>query len=52
MAHPAPPIANALHDDDVDGDVVEGVHDGLPAEATVEPELALPLGYRWKVPLT
>ena len=41
--HPAPPIAHALHDDDIDGDV---------AEATAEPEPALPLGCRWRVPLT
>ena len=50
-AYPAPPIAHALHDDDadvVDGDVVEAVQDGLPTE----PKLALPLGCRWRVPLT
>ena len=50
-------------DDDVDadayvinGDLVEVVHDGLPVEPAVEPELepesALPLGCRWRVPLT
>ena len=40
-----------LHDDDanvVDGDVAEAVHDGLPAE----PKPTLPLGCRWRVPLT
>ena len=50
-AHPAPPIAHAFHDDDadvIDGDVVEAVDDGLSAE----PEPALPLGCRWRVPLT
>ena len=57
----APPVAHALHDDDADADVIDGhlveaVHDGLPIEPTVEPEpepeLALPLGCRWRVPLT
>ena len=50
-AYPAPPVAYALHDDDVDvvdGDVVEAVDDGLPAEL----ESALSLGCRWRVPLT
>ena len=45
-----PPIAHALHDDDadvVDGDVAEAVDNGLPTE----PEPALPLGCRWRVPL-
>ena len=53
--HPTPPIAHALHDDDtdvVDRDVVEGSHDGLPAEAVTEPKPALLLGCRWRVPLT
>ena len=53
-AHPAPLVAHALHDDDtnvVDGDIAEGVHNGLLVEAAVEPELALPLGCRWRVPL-
>ena len=53
-------IAHALHDEDVDGVVAEGMDDGLPAEhgvqpepeAEVEPEPALPLGCRWRVPLT
>ena len=48
-AHPAPPITHALHDDDtnvVDGDVAEGVHNGLPAEAVAEPDSALLLGCR------
>ena len=55
VAHLTPPIAHALHDDDadvVDGDVVEGVHDGLLAEAAAELEPTLPLGCRWRVPLT
>ena len=50
---------SSLHDDDanvdvVDGDLVEAVHDGLPVEPTaeLELELALPLGCRWRVPLT
>ena len=49
-SYPAPPIAYALHDDDVDvvyGDVAEAVHDGLSAE----PKPTLPLGCRWRVPL-
>ena len=56
----APPFAHALHDNDVDGVVAEGMDDGLPAEpavqpepeAAVEPEPALLLGYGWRVPLT
>ena len=60
-AYPAPPVTYALHDDDddddvdaVDGDLAEVVDDGLPVEPTIElePELALPLGCRWRVPLT
>ena len=54
-AHPAPPVAHALHDDNADvvnGEVAEGVHDGLPVEVAVEPEPNLPLGCRWRVPLT
>ena len=58
-AYPAPPVTHALHDDDVDVDVIDGnlaeaVHDGLPVEPTTEPELepTLPLGCRWRVPLT
>ena len=58
--YPAPPLEHALHDDDVDGVVAEGMDDGLPAElgvqlepeAEVEPEPALLLGCRWRVPLT
>ena len=53
--YPAPLVAHALHDDDVDvvnGDVAEAVHDGLPTELAVDPEPALPLGCRWRVPLT
>ena len=54
-AHPAPPVAHALHHDDidvVDGDVAEAIHNGLPADAAAKPEPALPLGCRWRVPLT
>ena len=54
-AYPAPSITYALHDDNidvVDGDVVEAVHNGLPTEPAAKPELALPLGCRWRVPLT
>ena len=50
IAHPTPPVAHALHDDDVDvvdGDIAKGVQDGLPVEATVE---LMPA--RWRVPLT
>ena len=35
IAYPAPLVAHALHDDDIDvieGDVVEAVHDGLSAQ--------------------
>ena len=35
VAYPTPPVAHALHDDDVDvidGDVVEAAHDGLPTQ--------------------
>ena len=55
VAYQAPPITYALHDDNVDvvdGDVVEAVHNGLPTEPAAEPELAFPLGCRWRVPLT
>ena len=56
-AYPSPPVPHALHDDDdnvVDGDLVEALDDGLPVEPIVEPEPepALPLGCRWRVPLT
>ena len=60
-AYPAPPLPHALHDDDadvVDGDVAEGLDDGLPVEHVFQPEPkpevepALPLGCRWRVPLT
>ena len=56
-AYPAPPIAHALHDDDVnadvaDGDLAEVIHDGLPIEPAAEPRSALLLGCRWGVPLT
>ena len=45
-AHPTPPVAHALYDDDVD------VVDGDITEAVAELEPALPLGCRWRVPLT
>ena len=55
----APPPAHALQDADADadvgdGDLLEAIYDGLPAQPPAEPEveLALPLGYRWRVPLT
>ena len=56
----APPLPHALHDDDVDGVVAEGLEDGLLVEdgvqpepqLEVDPEPALPLGCRWRVPLT
>ena len=60
-AYPAPPVAHALHDDDadadvnvVDGDLAKAVDNGLPVELMTqpEPELALPLGCRWRLPLT
>ena len=56
-AYPTPPDPHALHDDDadvVDGDLAEALDDGLPVEVVVEPEpeRALPLGCRWRVPLT
>ena len=58
--YPAPPLAHALHDDDVDGVVAEGMDDELPVEHGVQPELeaevepkpTLPLECRWRVPLT
>ena len=57
VAYPAPPVAHALHDDDanvVNGDLAEALDDGLPVESAVEPkpESTLPLGCRWRVPLT
>ena len=55
VAHPAPPVAHALHDDNIDvidEDVAEGVHSGLLAEATTKLEPTLSLGCRWRVPLT
>ena len=55
VAYPAPPFPHALHDDDadvVDADVVEGLTDGLLVEHDVELEPTLPLGCRWRVPLT
>ena len=56
----APPLPHALHDDDVDGIIAEGLDDGLLVEhdvqpephPKVEPEPALLLGCRWRVPLT
>ena len=44
--HLTPPIAHALHHDDAD------IIDGDVVEAAAEPEPALPLGCRWRVPLT
>ena len=56
-AYPTPPVPHALHDADsdvVDGDLAEALDNGLPVEPTVEPEAkpALPLGCRWRYPLT
>ena len=54
-SYPTPPVAYALHGDDadvVDGDVAKVVDDGLLAEPATELESALPLGCRWRVPLT
>ena len=58
-SYPAPPVPHALHDDDddahvIDEDLAEALDDGLPIEPVVEPkpEPALPLGCRWRVPLT
>ena len=53
-------MPHALHDDDVNDVIAEGLDKGLPVEhgvqpepqPEVEPELALPLGCRWRVPLT
>ena len=55
--YPAPSVPHALHDDDadvVDGDLAEALDDGLLVEPVVElePEPALPLGCRWRGPLT
>ena len=51
--YPAPPIAHALHDDNINADVIDGdlaevVHDGLPVKPPTEPEpeSALSLGCR------
>ena len=38
-AHLAPPVAHALHDENidvVDGDVAEVVHNGLPVKSTID----------------
>ena len=51
-AHLAPLVAHALHDDNADGDIAKAVHDGLSTEVVAELEPALPLGYKWRVPLT
>ena len=54
-AHPTPPVANALHDDDADvvvGDIAKVVHDSLPTQPMIKPEPTLPLGCRRRVPLT
>ena len=53
--YPAPPVPHALHDADVvDGDLAEALDDRLLVEPVVQLELerALPLGCRWRVPLT
>ena len=58
--YPTPPLLHALHDDDVDGVVAEGLDNGLPVQhgvqlepqPEVEPEPTLLLGYRWRVLLT
>ena len=61
--YPTPPFPHALHDDNVDvvdGDVAEGLDDGLPVEHGVQPESdpevesepAFSFGCRWRVPLT
>ena len=46
VAHPAPPVAHALHNDDTD------VIDGDVAKVVAEPEPAFPLRCRWRLPLT
>ena len=55
-AYPAPLVLHALHDNDADGDLAETLDNGLSIEPDVkpepEPEPALPLGCRWRVPLT
>ena len=54
-AYPAPLVAHVLHDDDadlVDGDLAEALDDGLPVKPAIKPEPTLPLGCRWRVPLT
>ena len=52
-AYPTPPVAHALHDDNViNGDLAEAVDDVLPVEPAIEPKATLPLGCWWTVPLT
>ena len=58
-AYPTLPVPHALHDDYgnahvVDGDLAEALDNGLPIEPVIEPEPepALPLGCRCRVPLT
>ena len=56
-AYPTPPIPHALHDDNVDvvdEDLAAALDDGLLVDLAVEPEPepALPLGCRWRIPLT
>ena len=54
--YPAPPLPHALHDDEPEAEAE--VHPKPEAEvhpepeAEVQPEPALPLGCRWRVPLT
>ena len=57
VAYPEPLVAHALHDDDVDanvidGDLAEAIHNGLPVELAAKPEPALPSGCRWRGLLT
>ena len=60
-AYPAPPFPHALHDDNVvDGDVAEGLDDGLSVQHGIKPKLvlelelepALLLGCRWRLEST
>ena len=53
--HPIPLVAHVLHHDDadvVDVDVPEAIHNRLPDDVVAEPELAVPLWCRWRLPLT
>ena len=46
--YPAPPLAHALNDDEPEAEAEVQPE----PEAEVQPEPALPLGCRWRVPLT